>query len=143
MKSLAILGVVAVVAGIGATALLAAPNDDSSARISEDDMRRATELREQLADHLDHVNRLREQARKQKDVIKLNCVNDKLVQMRPELNIADHSYTQLTGGDASAMQAIVDAAETCRKLREGADQCVGEQTLGDRVGQLVYGSRHP
>jgi hypothetical protein len=80
---------------------------------------------------------LQQLARKEKDVIKLNCVNDKLVQVKPEMNIVDHGVAELQAAtDANRMsvfEGISAAAENIRHLREEADQCIGEpvQTGGD------------
>ena len=86
------------------------------------------------ARHMQHLQAL---ARKEKDVIKLNCVNDKLVQVKPEMNIIDSGVAELESAtDANRMQVfegISTAAENVRRLREEADQCIGEpvQTGGD------------
>jgi hypothetical protein len=79
---------------------------------------------------------LRERVRKMKDVIKLDCVNDRLVQMKAQMNIADHANT--------SFQAIVDrdvaqgrdlfgqlenARAAVKDLHEQAKQCVGEPDL--------------
>ena len=77
-----------------------------------------------------HVQYLQQIARKDKDVIKLNCVNDKLVQIKPQMNLADSAESQLEGAtDATRMAAfegVAQAAENVRRLREDADQCIGE-----------------
>jgi hypothetical protein len=79
-----------------------------------------------------HVQNLQARARKDKDVIKLNCINDKLVQLKPELNIADRLYVQLmaaSDADESRHAAYDDYAksvEAVRQLREEADRCAGE-----------------
>jgi hypothetical protein len=84
-----------------------------------------------------HIMHLQQIARKEKDVIKLNCVNDKLVQVKPELNIIDNGVSELESAtDANRMtvfEGIAAAAENIRHLREEADQCIGEpvQTGGD------------
>lgn len=84
-----------------------------------------------------HIQHLQQLARKEKDVIKLNCVNDKLVQVKPQMNIADSGESELEGSnDANRMAAfelITQAADNVRRLREEADQCIGEpvQTGGD------------
>jgi len=84
-----------------------------------------------------HMQHLQQLARKEKDVIKLNCVNDKLVQVKPELNMVDSGISELESAtDANRMQVfegISTAAENIRRLREEADQCIGEpvQTGGD------------
>ncbi|HET7502931.1 MAG TPA: hypothetical protein VFK02_18050 [Kofleriaceae bacterium] len=77
-----------------------------------------------------HVQHLQQIARREKDVIKLNCVNDKLVQIKPELNIVDAAAAELEGAtDANRMMMfgnVTQAAENVRRLREEADQCIGE-----------------
>jgi len=84
-----------------------------------------------------HMQHLQQLARKEKDVIKLNCVNDKLVQVKPEMNIVDAAIAELESAtDATRMpvfESISTAAENIRRLREEADQCIGEpvQTGGD------------
>ena len=44
---------------------------------------------------LSHIQSLQETARKQKDIIKLNCVSDKLVQAKVNASIADQAMTAL------------------------------------------------
>src|SRR5689334_17865484 len=84
-----------------------------------------------------HIQHLQQIARNQKDVIKLNCVNDKLVQVKPQMNIADRAESDLeTASDANRMavfEIVQGAAESIRRLREEADQCIGEpiQTGGE------------
>ncbi|HET9621096.1 MAG TPA: hypothetical protein VFP84_07010 [Kofleriaceae bacterium] len=77
-----------------------------------------------------HVVHLQQIARNEKSVIKLNCVNDKLVQMKPQLNIADTAAAELAVSTefsrASSYQQAVVATENVHRLREEADQCVGE-----------------
>ena len=48
----------------------------------------ALKLEEQIKGDQSHVLRLKDLARKQKDVIKLNCVNDRLVQLKAQMNLA-------------------------------------------------------
>src|SRR5262245_9239614 len=47
----------------------------------------------QMQKGLQRVVQLQELARKQNDIIKLNCVNDKLVQIKAAINIAEKSMT--------------------------------------------------
>jgi hypothetical protein len=75
-------------------------------------------------------------ARKQKDVIKLNCVNDKYVQMKPQTNIFDTYSSELNGaleGNSDTrftmFADVTVAAENVKKLRQEADVCVGEPEL--------------
>lgn len=91
---------------------------------------RASMLREQSRADARHVQHLQALARKDKDVIKLNCVNDKLVQLKPQMNIADAGQVELESSTdsnrASIFEGIAQAAENVRRLREEADQCIGE-----------------
>jgi hypothetical protein len=77
-----------------------------------------------------HVVHLQQIARNEKSVIKLNCVNDKLVQMKPQLNMADTAAAELAVSTefsaASSYQQAVVATENVHRLREEADQCIGE-----------------
>ncbi|HEX2689701.1 MAG TPA: hypothetical protein VHN14_23950 [Kofleriaceae bacterium] len=98
---------------------------------------RARQLREQTLANARHVQHLQQLARKEKDVIKLNCVNDKLVQIKPQLNIVDSTASELEGStDATRMDMMAifgnlsQATENVRQLREEADQCIGEPITG-------------
>ncbi|HWU90262.1 MAG TPA: hypothetical protein VN253_23520 [Kofleriaceae bacterium] len=83
-----------------------------------------------------HVMHLRELARKQKDVIKLTCVNDKLIQLKAQQNIFGALELQLQAaladgqGDRFGLfTQVTIGAESIRKLREEADACLGEGDL--------------
>ena len=133
MKLLAKLGLVTLL-GTSATLLYAAPDVVIGAVGSQlaEVMMRAQQIHDQITNDARHVQHLRQVAHNQKDVIKLNCVNDKLVQMRPQLNMADRAQGELLGGGGgtSSIQAMVQSAEIIRHLREEADQCIGEPLLG-------------
>jgi hypothetical protein len=94
---------------------------------------RAKQLHGQIRADARHVQHLQQIARKQKDIIKLNCVNDKLVQIKPQMNLADSGRAELEGSTATTRMAIFDsisqAAENVRQLREEADQCSGEPVM--------------
>lgn len=87
-------------------------------------------LHDQIRADARHIQHLQQVARQEKDVIKLNCVNDKLVQAKPQMNIVDLKQQELeTAGDAERMavfETIASAADSLRRLREEADQCIGE-----------------
>jgi len=87
-------------------------------------------LHEQTRADARHVAHLQLVARKEKDVIKLNCVNDKLVQLKPQMNMADAGEAELDSARDSDRLGIFDsisqAADNVRRLREEADQCIGE-----------------
>lgn len=96
---------------------------------------RANVIHEQIIADMRHVQHLQAVARKEKDVIKLNCVNDKLVQIKPQMNIADNAKVQLEistpGGDRlTVFTEVTQAGDNIRRLREESDQCIGEPLLG-------------
>ena len=109
---------------------------------------RTHQLHEQTRADARHVQHLQQIARKEKDIIKLNCVNDKLVQLKPEMNIADAAEAQLeVSRDTERMAiftSISQAAETVRRLREEADQCIGEPiTTGSESSNSFTGPDAP
>lgn len=94
------------------------------------------EMESQVKLDLRHVVHLQQAARKQKDVIKLNCVNDKLIAMKPLANRFDTDRHELdglltVGSDQryAAYASVTKNSDALRKLREEADQCVGEPEL--------------
>lgn len=106
-------------------------------------------LHEQMRADARHIQHLQQVARQEKDVIKLNCVNDKLVQTKPEMNIADAKELELeSAGDADRMavfESISQAADGIRRLREESDQCVGESITfsGGESSNSFTGPRAP
>ena len=97
---------------------------------------RAGQIREQIRTDERYVMYLQLQARKQKDVIKLNCVNDKLIQIKAEQNIADSANELLqisiannSGERVAAYDELNQAGNTIRDLRSQAAACLGESEL--------------
>src|SRR5687768_15457640 len=81
------------------------------------------------ADHR-HVLHLQALARKEKDVIKLTCINDKLVQLKAQMNLFDNAALQLDGvlnnteGSSVTLFAEIEkAGADVKKLRGEADGC--------------------
>lgn len=112
-----------------ATAEVTAPAKPLSA---EEISKKSTELQRQMDQDMVHVGRLQAKARKDKDVIKLNCVNDKMVQMKAMLNLADENRSQITdaltlgnGRAPDLFSTYSKTASDVKKLREDADVCVG------------------
>jgi hypothetical protein len=110
--------------------------------------KKSTELQTQMDQDLVHVGRLQAKARKDKDVIKLNCVNDKMVQMKAMLNLADENRAQisdaLTIGNGRAPELFATfskSASDVKKLREDADVCVGVGV--DSVGNSKLNVSNP
>src|SRR5687767_1348572 len=84
------------------------------------------------ADHR-HVLHLQALARKEKDVIKLTCINDKLVQLKAQMNLFDTATLQLeasinnTDDTPRTIFAEIEKAQgDVKKLRSEADVCAGE-----------------
>jgi hypothetical protein len=83
------------------------------------------------------VLELQKSARKAKDVIKLNCVNEKLLAVKQLMNIADAAKTDLTeaisGDDRDAQVAkygqVVLAHERATAERDEAEGCIGEELV--------------
>ena len=130
MKLLAKLGLIAVVGG-GVTALYAAPGGFGDSPAVGQARSRAQVLHERVFTDMQHVQHLQQVARREKDVIKLNCVNDKLVQIKPLMNVVDSSQASLDLDPSTSLTMITQSSESIRRLREEADQCIGEPLLGN------------
>jgi hypothetical protein len=87
-----------------------------------------------MNDTLKRLVQLQEIARRQKDVIKLNCVNDKLLQHKQLLNIADQAQTNMqeaiARGDEDARYhefgRVTIAYQQSQALSTDAENCIGE-----------------
>ena len=77
---------------------------------------------------------LQETAKRQKDIIKLNCVTDKLVQAKVNLNIAEQSMTSLQesiaradeGGRTHEFTRLTIVNQKVLVLGAEAENCIGE-----------------
>jgi hypothetical protein len=104
---------------------------------------RIGELDAQTEEDARHVLRLQIQARKEKDVIKLNCINDKLLQIKALRNIIEGAKTDfeiaVSGNSADEQQyqftRITLSSENVRQLREEANACAGE--IPDHIGETI------
>ena len=93
----------------------------------------------QIKADMRHVLHLQAKARQEKDVIKLNCINDKLVQLKAQVNIFDTARSSLTAGlegasgssedKQAAFAEVTSTGEAVKNLRAEADICVGEPEL--------------
>ena len=99
---------------------------------------RGATLELQIKSDMRHVLHLQAKARQEKDVIKLNCINDKLVQLKAQVNIFDTAHASLKAGLESSSSAedkqgmfveVTSMGEAVRSLRAEADICVGEPEL--------------
>jgi len=83
---------------------------------------------------LSRVVQLQEVARKQKDIIKLNCVNDKLVQVKGNMNVAETATTSLhesiaRNDEAQRQHEFTRISLTNQKVQvlgTEAENCIGE-----------------
>jgi hypothetical protein len=69
---------------------------------TEEMISQAREYQQGMGQILKRIQTLQETARKQKDIIKLNCVADKYVQARVNVTIADQALTSLQENIARA-----------------------------------------
>jgi|SRR5579871_5022007 len=94
----------------------------------------AKEYVSKMQDTLRHVVQLQEVAKKQKDIIKLNCVNDKLVQVKGHLAVNDNAMASLNEaiakGDDSGRQheftRVTILYQKVQVLGTEAENCIGE-----------------
>ena len=101
---------------------------------------------------LRHVTQLREKAQRDKDILKLNCVNDKLIPLKAEVNLADttrHALEQAISSNdqQGSYAAYVDLTlrhDKVKDLRDQADACVGEAlTYVGATTVVVSGPTNP
>ena len=129
MKLVPIVTVCAI-AGVGAT-MYAGPG----AGRYDDSIGRAVELQNRMKDDLAQIIEVKSRAGRSRDILKVNCVNDKLVQAKPIMNAADHFVLDVEAANTRAdgvggLDRLNRAAEEMRQLREGAKNCVDSSALG-------------
>jgi hypothetical protein len=98
---------------------------------------------------LERVIAVQQVARKQKDVIRLNCVNDRLLQIKKLLNIAESSRNDLVEAVAAdnpterahQFGKVTIAHEKVTVLRDEAEACVGEELIF--LGPTEVTAEHP
>ena len=109
---------------------------EKEAQISPQEMERtATTIAERASADEKRVEALKIEARKQKDVIKLNCINDKLLQIKQLLNILEDGLSKLSLAIADSddgeryhrYTVIKISGEKISGLRDEAEACVGEE----------------
>jgi hypothetical protein len=94
----------------------------------------ARDYQQQMATVIHGIQGLQETARRQKDIIKLNCVTDKLIQAKVNANIADQASASLQdnvarGDDAGRQHEFTRLTILNQKvqvLRTEAENCIGE-----------------
>ena len=81
-----------------------------------------------------HIETLQEQAKKRKDIVKLNCVNDKLLRVKGHLMVINQSMQDLNasisrGDDAGRQHEFTRATILYQKvlvLATESENCIGE-----------------
>jgi len=130
---------------LGATAwLLLAPRialTQQGLKVEEQDQLSDKEKLSRAAADLDHMRSLLkevlkrlEEARQEKDVVKLNCVNEKLTQLKGLVRVGEQSEIALQEDVAKADEenarheyAKIDlASQRAQQLRADAEQCIGQ-----------------
>lgn len=128
------------------TAISAAPGDGAATDgataappkpLSDDEMKAGREtLTIEMRDEYRDVMSMKERAQKAKDVVKVTCVNDKLVQIKAQMNLADTTGAQLqlsldnnAADKASLYESLTSTRAVVHQLREDAAQCLGELEL--------------
>jgi hypothetical protein len=93
-------------------------------------------IRTQVESDYQHVQHLATVARKQNDIIKLTCVDNKLVEIKAEMNLLDTSYAQFqaqvaAGSDTmrASYLSVDDFGTKIHALRGDADVCAGVPEL--------------
>jgi len=87
-----------------------------------------------MGDTLKRIQLLQEQSKKQKDIIRLNCVTDKLVQVKVNINIAEQSMAALQesvaradeGGRTHEFTRLTIVNQKVLVLGAEAENCIGE-----------------
>jgi hypothetical protein len=100
----------------------------------EEMLSQARQYQQSMNQVLGRVQALQETSRRQKDIIKLNCVADKLVQTRVNVNIADQAMTSLQenvarqdeGGRTHEFTRLTIINQKVLVLGAEAENCIGE-----------------
>lgn len=111
-----------------------APPTKKRAYSAEEMKERSAALAAQVRVDEQRLQHLQATARRDKDVIKLSCVNDKYVRLKAEMNLFDSANRDLAGtldndGRFAAFDKVEKNADSVHKIREEAEQCAGEREL--------------
>lgn len=96
--------------------------------------REAQALRERVRGDIQWVLHLQAKARRANDIIKLTCVNDKLVRLKAEANLFDEAHRALllsldSNARFPAYERVATSASAVQGMREEANGCIGEPEL--------------
>lgn len=140
MKRLGKLSAVVAAVGLCATAFGAPDAVGTADRSSL--IEQGQTLQEQSRDDLRSVLHLQQLAHKQKDVIKLNCVNELLVQIKPHMNMLDAAQSELStsANPTVTLGTVQTESQAVRQLAEQARTCVGEPETGNEESSNSFTS---
>jgi len=87
-----------------------------------------------MGDVLKRIQTLQDQAKREKDIIRLNCVTDKLVQARVNVNIGEQSMATMQesiarndeGGQTHEFTRLTIVNQKVTVLGAEAENCIGE-----------------
>lgn len=100
----------------------------------QDMLNQAREYRGRMNEALTRLQGLVEAARKAKDIIRLNCLTDKLVQLRANMNVADQAIQSLQdamarrdeGASVHEYTRVTIVNQKVQVLAAEGEACVGE-----------------
>ncbi len=128
---------VPIVLWLGATAVLAQEAGDAALKrqlSASEEMSSAQDFVKKMGDTEARVNKLLDAATKKKDVIKINCVRDKLTFVKGHIAVGNQHMGQLSGavakGDTAAAEHEYTAVNIVYQkvivLGTEAENCIGE-----------------
>ncbi len=130
-----VAALVGMLAAVSAAAEASAPAARKVAQGASDGQKlaQADENLDRMRQAVRQVTGRLEDARKEKDVVKLNCVNEKLAQIKGLLKLSEQAKATaqeaMARRDDSAgteIQKIGVASDKADKLRSDAEQCMGQ-----------------
>jgi hypothetical protein len=114
---------------------IAAPLAEKASDVADPEkLRRSTEALSRMRNVLKEVLGKLEEARNTKDVVKLNCVNEKLTQVKGLLRISEQSDVSLqeavakkeTSSGEHEFTKVMIARQKVDQLRAEAEECIGQ-----------------
>jgi phage-related tail fiber protein len=121
----------AIICALAATS--AAPQAPRKVTSESDKLEAAAEQIARMKTSLKQVLGRVEEARNEKDIVKLNCVNEKLTQIKALLKVAEQADVALheavsnkDPGAASEFAKIGIARSKVERLRADSEQCIGQ-----------------
>ena len=109
-----------------------------SAQLTPEEKKKKTEtMLKEMRSALKRATEILGEARAAKDIVQLNCVNEKLTQIKGLLKISEQASVKMYEALASGAEDVVNheftkmavANQKVLILRAEADQCIGESTI--------------